>query len=134
MIRFEQVSEDIYNRQASWWYESVLRVDSRVDATTLRTSRPDEGHPIVRVQIRRNAYQDQSFATLDIWTPTGWAKHTGIPAAEWWDDGPSHTTPVLTDPESTDVFKYLREELLRRYGHAVWGDLDARVITITKGE
>lgn len=39
-------------------------------ATTVRT-RDDYGRRL-RVMIRRNAYDHQSSATVELWTPTGW--------------------------------------------------------------
>lgn len=101
------VSEDIYNRGQSWIYACVLRNNSGP----------------LRVEIRANAYEEQSHATVSAWHQGGWTFHTLLPTSEWYADAPSYTAAWL-DEGDVDLFRSVRDRLLVRYAAAMWGTLD----------
>jgi hypothetical protein len=107
MARFVIVSEDFDNRGASWTFRGVYRT-SAVTA---------------RVEIRANAYREQSHAAVATWGVGGWNVHTSLPVADWYDLLPSYTRRELTY-EDRSQFRWLGTELLERLADALWGDTD----------
>jgi hypothetical protein len=101
---FITVSEDIYNRGQSWNYAGVYCNNSGQ----------------YRVEIRANAYEEQSHATVSVWGVGGWLFHTLLPTDEWYADAPSYTQRELTT-EHEELFRWVRDTLLNRLGRAKWG-------------
>jgi len=58
----QQISERVWNANQSWYYERTVRCSVT----------PDHSPDTLRISIRRNAYDDQSSAEVERWTPDGW--------------------------------------------------------------
>ena len=64
------ISERVYNQDQSWYFERTVTVTNSDVIIKLRVS------------IRRNAYNDQSYARVDQWTATGWERVIDAPIME----------------------------------------------------
>ena len=107
MNTFTQVSSDLTNRHQSWVYTSVWTHD---DAQ-------------IRIEVRANAYEDQSHANLSVWSETsGWMFYTSLPTEDWYADAPSYTRKrdKLTG-DNLDLFSDVEITLINRYATAVLG-------------
>lgn len=103
------ISEDYSNRGQSWTLNGVYRVGN--------------GSAILHVEIRDNAYQEQSYAKIESWGAEGWRFFTSLPVEEWYDLLPSYTKKGL-DKLDREQFLFLANELLSRYVAAMWGTND----------
>lgn len=58
------ISERCYCQDQSWWYERIVKIP---------TNRK------LKVEIRRNAYDVQSYAKVEIWSGTKWEEVVKVP-------------------------------------------------------
>lgn len=58
--KIETIAEQVYNAEQSWYFERIVKAGCW-------------GSTKLRVKIRRNAYDDQSFARVYLWTKTEWS-------------------------------------------------------------
>ncbi len=107
MTKFTQISSDLTHRSQSWEYASIWTVD---DAQ-------------MRVHVRANAYEDQSHATLHMWSDqAGWVFYTSLPTEDWYADAPSYTRKrdrITSD--DLDCFSDVEITLLNRFATATFG-------------
>lgn len=80
------INRNLSNGNQSWNYDEIVEVPS----TTL--GNPDK----LRVEIRRNSYDDQSFARVSFWTPAGWSTVAALPIADCRCAAVSYTSKSLT--------------------------------------
>lgn len=111
MADFQIVSEDFFNRNQSWCYAGIFR---NRDAT-------------VRVDVRANAYEEQSEAKVSVWGSDGWAFFASLPTAEWYADAPRYVKRELT-VEDEDVYRFVRNLLLDRLAIGLWNNPGARFV------
>lgn len=69
---YEQIDVVLYNKQQSWYYKEVRNYTTGVGKSVA-----------LRVDIRRNAYDFQSWVNLDIFTPIGWKNIIGHPITDY---------------------------------------------------
>lgn len=110
MIPFVQISSDYSNLHQSWTYSAVWR-----NAAVL-----------CRVEIRANAYEEQSHATISTWSTTnGWVFHTSLPTSEWYPFAPSYVLKREAWEGRPDVdagiFHAIEFVLLDRLATALFG-------------
>lgn len=110
MIKVTTVSEDFFNQHQSWNHVSVMRVANKP----------------VRVEIRANAYEAQSHATISVWSADGWKFHTDLPTDQWYDWAPKYVKTSLSD-DDRDHFRNVRHVLVSRYTDAMLNDGDIEV-------
>jgi hypothetical protein len=103
------VSEDFSNRGQSWTFNGIYRAG--------------QGSAILRVEIRDNAYKEQSYAKIESWGSESWRFFTSLPVEEWYELTPSYTQKSLR-PGDREQFLFLAGELLERYCEALWGTTD----------
>lgn len=103
-----RMSEDFTNRSQSWYYNAVYRIG--------RTP----GHDVLHVEIRANAYQDQSYAKIEVWGSSGWRWFNSLPVEDWYPTMPSYTKKTLTSP-FIESFEFVAKELLERYCETMYG-------------
>jgi hypothetical protein len=103
------VSEDFSNLHDSWTFQGLYRAGA--------------GSAVLRVEIRANAYKQQSWAKIESWRASGWEFFTSIPVEEWYGLLPSYTRRELSW-EDTGQFRFFAGELLERYCEALWGTTD----------
>lgn len=65
-LRMEQISVRCWNQNRSWCYEATYKIDNHR----------------FRVEIRRNAYDEQSFARVSRWDGAQWHKVCSKPISE----------------------------------------------------
>lgn len=70
-MNYEQIDVVLYNEQQSWNYREVRNYTTGVGKSVA-----------LRVDIRRNAYDFQSWVNLDIFTPVGWKNIVGHPITD----------------------------------------------------
>ena len=63
MMKRKQISEKLYNANQSWCYDSIVKIDEHK----------------LRVSIRRNAYDSQSYCKISRWDGTKWHFITSKP-------------------------------------------------------
>jgi hypothetical protein len=114
MARFQIISEDLYNRNQSWYFVGVYRSSS-----------------VVRVEVRANAHEDQSHAKIEVWGRDGWNFHASIPTQDWYSDAPSYARK--REDFELDVFHWLRDELILGYVRALWGAYDVELMPFEGG-
>ena len=94
-MRVLKVSEEYENKNQSWRFEGIYRSPSDV----------------VRVDVRKNAYLDQSHAHISVWSANGWQVFCSLPVSEWFASTPNYTKKTL---ERTDKYGFtaVRDRLL----------------------
>lgn len=110
LLVLEKISSDWNNTGHSWVYTSVHTfADHQFGKKAERGS--------VRVEIRADAYDFQSYAKISVWSATeGWLFHTSIPPAQWYERAPSYTRKKERWEDShSEVFFDLESELLGRF-------------------
>lgn len=75
------ISERFYNQSHSWNYERTVKIGSRK----------------VRVQIRRNAYDQQSYARTHVWAGDAWNLVCSRPISECKCSTVSYVNDGATD-------------------------------------
>lgn len=103
------VSEDFSNRGQSWTFQGIYRAG--------------RGSAVLRVEIRANAYQEQSWAKIESWGAAGWRFFNSLPVEEWYELLPSYARKSLTGDDRRQ-FRFIAYELLERYCEALWGTTD----------
>lgn len=63
MATTKTISESVYNTDQSWYYAATLKRDTAK----------------LRIEIRKNAYEFQSYGTIDLWDGTKWNRIHRIP-------------------------------------------------------
>lgn len=61
-----KITESCYKEHQSWWYRKVVIIDSHK----------------LRVNIRRNAYDEQSYANVERWDGTKWQVIHDLPITD----------------------------------------------------
>lgn len=100
------VSEDYTHGRGYWAFAGVYRAG--------------RGDAILRVEIRADAYERQSYAKVSQWGVGGWQFHTSLPTEDWYEQTPSYVKRELTSDDHY-TFEWIRHELLARYVAAVRG-------------
>ena len=101
------VSQEFTNRSQSWCFTGIYRT----------------GYAMYEVDIRANAYDEQSWAKLSVWSGTekGWKHFVSLPTERWYPNAPSYTRKELT-PEDKAMFIEVRDILLGKLGKGLWDD------------
>lgn len=112
MAGVSAVSEEFTNRSQSWIFSGVYRT----------------AHGLYEVEVRKNAYPDQSWAKISIWSPTdkGWEYFVSLPTEKWYTTTPSYTRKALTDADKGSFWD-IRDILLGKLGKALWNDADVKI-------
>lgn len=78
------ISERVYNQNQSWYFEHTVLVNEGTTSFKLR------------VAIRRNAYDNQSYAHVDMWNGNEWKRVLGVPITECVCKSISYTDVAVT--------------------------------------
>lgn len=104
MATLTKVSEEYTLHNQSWHFNGIYRHDTNQ----------------LHVEIRRNAYSDQSHAKVSMWTVGGWNFYVALPVEQWWSVLPSYGRKELT-PENESAFLAVRDALLAKFALGWWG-------------
>jgi hypothetical protein len=110
-----QIDNSLENTSQSWVFTSLWRVPV-VSGEQLWLPKQ------IRIEVRANAYEDQSRATLSEWSD-GWKFFTGIPTDEWYAEAPSYTTrdKAKLQVKHLNMFTYLEQRLIQTFMRATYG-------------
>lgn len=119
-VVLECVSADWSNRGQSWTFTSVHTYACGAERGS------------VRVEIRANAYEDQSHAKLSVWSAQdGWLFHTSVPTEQWYSRAPSYVQKQsLTEgglawkDDHYAVYTDVERELLERFAKTIFPGRD----------
>jgi hypothetical protein len=99
-MKRKKISIRCYNRDQSWYFETVIQFNNGVKQFTLK------------VNIRRNAYDNQSCAKVYFWDGTKWNVIVDAPITECECKKISYVTNnVTTNDFTADSDRLLKEAL-----------------------
>ena len=112
MSTFTKASEEYTHRSQSWIFNGVYRNNSGM----------------YEVEVRKNAYADQSWAKVSVWGRDGWNLFVELPVEEWYDDLPSYTKSTLSRDDKV-FFEDVRRRLLQKLALAMWNATEDVTLT-----
>lgn len=104
MSNYATISRSCWNANQSWNLDRIVKV-----LGPIRTGSGPARK--LRVEIRRNSYDDQSHARVSVWTEGGWAVVAQKPIGECRSSAVHYTTRELTDTQEF-LFDRDADELL----------------------
>ncbi len=100
-MKKECVSSRCYKQTQSWWFERILKFTSPVQSFKLR------------IVIRRNAFDFQSYGHVDMWDGNKWNNVIDVPITELESRKVDYVTLNVTERDFENDCKSLLETALK---------------------